>query len=113
MVTDAKVALTHFLNVIKQEMASQKMTRTALAKKLKISRPAVTHMLHGTNITFDTAAKLTRAVGLCFDAAFYYRGRCDFCGAADSGLVSRLRGDPDYKLCRTCTNDRRIPTEPL
>ena len=111
--TDSKVASIHFLNVIKQEMKNQKMNNTQLAKILGTSRPAVTQVLKSTNLTFSTAAELAHAMGLYFDVAFYYRGRCDFCGVADSGLVSHLRADPDYKLCRTCTNDRRIPTEPL
>ena len=56
-----------FLRQILLRMKEQGMNKTALAKKMRVSRPYVTKVLSGdVNFSFTTAARLARALKMDF-----------------------------------------------
>lgn len=57
-----------FLAHIATRMAQLKLTRTALAKRMDVSSPYVSKVLSGNiNLSFGTAVKLARALGMDFE----------------------------------------------
>lgn len=57
-----------FLRTILLRMKELGVTKTALAKKMRVSRPYITNLLSGkdVNITFKTAYRLAKALQLDF-----------------------------------------------
>ena len=56
-----------FLRKVIVLMKQQGLSQTAVAKRMKVSRPYVTKVLHGdVNISFRTAAKFAHALGMDF-----------------------------------------------
>ena len=56
-----------FLRTILLRMKELGVTKTALAKKMRVSRPYVTKVLSGdVNFSFKTAARLARALKMDF-----------------------------------------------
>jgi hypothetical protein len=62
-----------FVIAAEQRMAALKMSKNALAKRMKTSRPAVDRLLdpHNTSLTFASLNRATRALGLDFSLAFF------------------------------------------
>ena len=56
-----------FLRKVIVLMKQQGLSQTAVAKRMNVSRPYVTKVLHGdVNISFRTAAKFAHALGMDF-----------------------------------------------
>ena len=57
-----------FLRTILLRMKELGVTKTALAKKMRVSRPYITSLLSGkdVNITFKTAYRLAKALKMAF-----------------------------------------------
>ena len=57
-----------FLRTILLRMKELGVTKTALAKKMRVSRPYITNLLSGkdVNITFKTAYRLAKALQMDF-----------------------------------------------
>jgi antitoxin HicB len=62
-----------FVIAAKQRMASLKMSKNELAKRMKTSRPAIDRLLdpNNTSLTFASLNRATQALGLDFSLAFF------------------------------------------
>lgn len=70
-----KVSL-EFIRKISERMASDDVTQTELARRLKVSRPYVTKVLSGdVNISFQTAARFARALKVDFSPELSAEGQ--------------------------------------
>lgn len=62
-----------FVIAAEQRMRTLKMSKNALAKRMRTSRPAIDRLLdpNNTSLTFASLNRATRALGLDFSLAFF------------------------------------------
>ena len=65
--TSTDRVVSQFLRAVLLQMKARGLNQTSLAKRLNVSRPYVTKVLHGdVNITFGAALRLAKALEMDF-----------------------------------------------
>ncbi len=65
--TSTDRVISHFLRAVLLQMKALGLNQTTLAKRLNVSRPYVTKVLHGdVNITFGAALRFAKALEMDF-----------------------------------------------
>ena len=81
-----------FLRRILLRMKELGVSQTELAKRMKVSRPYITKVLHqDVNITFRTAARLATALRMDFFPELRVRETGDAAGVDQTPVTAKLR----------------------
>ena len=81
-----------FLRRILRRMKELGMSQTELARRMKVSRPYITKVLHqDVNFSFRTAAKLANALKMDFFPDLREREEGDAAGVNQTPVTAKLR----------------------